>query len=980
MANKKIENKDLIADNLLQPTIKEFEELLKVVNLTQTALEELLKQSLKNAKSKPYDGYANLKDIASGIEDVDKAVEGLTKAEKERLRIIAEVNKATQKSQKSFEELEKQLIDQKKALSDLAKEQRKEGADIDSIVKKRVQLKAQILATTTAIRNEQKEIRKGLELQGKSNELKGKEALERAILQEQIKAEAKALREEAKERAGLLSKYQQESKRLNDLRKQYKELALTNKSNTKEGKALLKQVKALDGKLKALDKSVGQSQRIVGEYEKAWKGLKQEIKTFVTIGFVFKILEGLANAFKMNTEGAGELEKMMGRVTVALAVVVNRFIKALPIVSNVFTDWKNGLKRDWIDLQLSFQESPFGSAEKVAKLKKELAGIAPPSGADWADFFAVFEGTGDEIEDLVAKNDKLIDATRLYREEVIRLRNEQSKLITKEAELEIISGDNTRSLKERRDATVELQGVQQQLNDKEIEIAKGALVLAKLAEKVRVGDLSAKEDVSQKTRELAEAEVKAEIDKQNAIKELRDIDSDDIERRLDFLIDIGDKQKTSNDAIIADETKTFAEREKARIDNQRIESELFAKANAELNRATTSEIDLNELKKESDNALIADKSKNAGLNDRLVGRVLELIRDDIDFTREQIEGKKDLNEAESDSNLTKEESILLEEALIKSKKKGADLDAILLELSEKTLQSEIDNLNLKIALLKKGSEAEIQAQKDLNAKLLEQQQNKADKEEAIEAKKQERLAELAQLGVDSVKQFAQKSFDNTTANIDREISALEQRENTLRALAEKGVENVENNLAIEQKKRAELEAKRAQAVRRQQNIELGLSVLETYSNKVSQGDKNALGSTIADTSLLLSFISSLPAFYEGAERVGDELSPALSGKDGHIVRVDGDERILNPTHSKMIPKNISNLELATMAQMSSKGLSPARTQDNSEVVKELRELKTAIENKPVYDFKYDDVKKAVADVVESKGRRETNWRRNSDFF
>ena len=309
-----------------------------------------------------------------------------------------------------------------------------------------------------------------------------------------------------------------------------------------------------------------------------------------------------------------------------------------------------------------------------------------------------------------------------------------------------------------------------------------------------------------------------------------DIDSDDIERRLDFLIDIGDKQKTANDAIIADETKTFAEREKARIDNQRIESELFAKANAELNRATTSEIDLNELKKESDNALIADKSKNAGLNDRLVGRVLELIRDDIDFTREQIEGKKDLNEAESDSNLTKEESILLEEALIKSKKKGADLDAILLELSEKTLQSEIDNLNLKIALLKKGSEAEIQAQKDLNAKLLEQQQNKADKEEAIEAKKQERLAELAQLGVDSVKQFAQKSFDNTTANIDREISALEQRENTLRALAEKGVENVENNLAIEQKKRAELEAKRAQAVRRQQNIELGLSVLDKYSN------------------------------------------------------------------------------------------------------------------------------------------------------
>jgi len=87
MANKKIQNKDLIADNLLQPTIKEFEELLKVVNLTQQSFEELLKQSLKNAKAKPFDGYANLKDISKGIEDVDKAVEGLTKAEEEQLKL-----------------------------------------------------------------------------------------------------------------------------------------------------------------------------------------------------------------------------------------------------------------------------------------------------------------------------------------------------------------------------------------------------------------------------------------------------------------------------------------------------------------------------------------------------------------------------------------------------------------------------------------------------------------------------------------------------------------------------------------------------------------------------------------------------------------------------------------------------------------------------------------------------------------------------
>ena len=904
MANKKIENKDLIADNLLQPTIKEFEELLKVVNLTQTAFEELLKQSIKNAKSKPFDSYANLKDIAGGIEDVDKAVEGLTKAEKERLK------------------LEQQL---------------------------------------KTLRTEQ----------AKDNE----------IIKQQIVAERRQLREQAKERAGLLSQYQQESKRLNDLRKQYKELAIAEKENTKEGKALLKNIQALDKRLKEIDDSVGQNQRSVGKYTDALKKLDGTLGKIAGASVVLKVLEGFASAFQSNSRTGAELEKLFGRLTVTISVLVSRFADGIPVLKSLFSDFVNGIKRDVLEFQLSFAKAPLiGNDERAKEIQKELDALAKDSGKSLSDLSKSFEGVGDEIAKTVAKNDKLIDTTLAYRLEIAELVKQQSKLLEEEAKLEVASGDNTISLEERKTATEELLLVQQNLNNLEIKIAQKELDLANQRVSTFKDDIGAREEVAQATLALETAKAKAVTDTANATKEARDIESDIIERNLDFLIDDFDRRKTINERIIADETFTFAERRALLVETRRLNEQAFKDQQEEINELAKTKLDFDKLVTMTDSKEIAGIIAKSGLSDRLAGRALEIIKERIQFNQDLFESERDLDKVESDSNLTKEESILLEEALIKSKKKGADLDAILLELSEKTLQSEIDNLNLKIALLKKGSESEIEAQKELNAKLLEQQQNKADKEESIEAKKQERLAELAQLGVDSVQQFAQKSFDNTTANIDREISALEQRESTLRALAEKGVENVENNLAIEQKKRAELEAKRAQAVRRQQNIELGLSVLETYSNKVSQGDKNALGSTIADTSLLLSFISSLPAFYEGAERVGDELSPALSGKDGHIVRVDGDERILNPTHSKMIPKNISNLELATMAQMSSKGLAPARKQDNSEVVKELRELKTAIENKPVYDFKYDDVKKAVADVVESKGRRETNWRRNSDFF
>jgi ssDNA-binding Zn-finger/Zn-ribbon topoisomerase 1 len=140
-----------------------------------------------------------------------------------------------------------------------------------------------------------------------------------------------------------------------------------------------------------------------------------------------------------------------------------------------------------------------------------------------------------------------------------------------------------------------------------------------------------------------------------------------------------------------------------------------------------------------------------------------------------------------------------------------------------------------------------------------------------------------------------------------------------------------------------------------------------------------LASTVRDTSLLLSFINSLPAFYEGAERVGDELAPTMKGKDGHIVRVDGDERILNPTHAKMIPKNMSNFELARLGQMADKQAN-VTVSDNSQVVRELRELKQAIESKPVYDFQYDAVRDAVISVSEKKGKIERRIKKNSSFF
>ncbi len=76
------------------------------------------------------------------------------------------------------------------------------------------------------------------------------------------------------ERQKTLTVYQQESKRLNELRNNYKNLAIQNKENTREGRNMLREITALDKKLKDIDNRVGQNQRSVGKYTDAWKGLR----------------------------------------------------------------------------------------------------------------------------------------------------------------------------------------------------------------------------------------------------------------------------------------------------------------------------------------------------------------------------------------------------------------------------------------------------------------------------------------------------------------------------------------------------------------------------------------------------------------------------------------------------------------------------------------------------------------------------------
>lgn len=118
----------------------------------------------------------------------------------------------------------------------------------------------------------------------------------------------------AKEKLGLVSAYEKESKRLNELRKQYKNLAVSEKGSSKEAKALLIQITALDTKLKAVDRTVGQSQRNVGNYTGAFQKLGSTLRTGLGIAGITLGAAAIGRAFKNSFNRIREFDKELNNI------------------------------------------------------------------------------------------------------------------------------------------------------------------------------------------------------------------------------------------------------------------------------------------------------------------------------------------------------------------------------------------------------------------------------------------------------------------------------------------------------------------------------------------------------------------------------------------------------------------------------------------------------------------------------------------
>ena len=139
-----------------------------------------------------------------------------------------------------------------------------------------------------------------VKLVNKLNQASEKQAKNNARTKVRIQERNKALKQQAREELKLVGAYEKQSRTLNSLRKQYKDLLVQGKGNTKQARLLAKEVQNLDKKLKSVDAAAGQYQRNVGNYgNKLRSGFQSLMGAVGVTAGITGIVRGLRGAISV---------------------------------------------------------------------------------------------------------------------------------------------------------------------------------------------------------------------------------------------------------------------------------------------------------------------------------------------------------------------------------------------------------------------------------------------------------------------------------------------------------------------------------------------------------------------------------------------------------------------------------------------------------------------------------------------------------
>ena len=828
--------------------------------------------------------------------------------------------------------------------------------------------------------------------------------------------------------------YSKLSKTLNDLRKKYKDLAVTNQQNTQEAEDLLNEITKLDKKLKDVDATVGQHQRNVGNYEGAAANLKKELRELTR---ALQNMESTDPRFQEMTQRAGELKDQISDTSAVIKATAGSGVENLAgAISNLGTIGVSAFQGVEGAMALMGVESEnvqktimrmtallnLGQAFKELggigdKIKEIRAGIVAFGSKGMQAFqgltsagkaFAV-GGIGLVIAGLgllIANWDKLTGKEKFNYEEFKK--NQALKLEILKAQQEALDKQYNTISKSSDDA---VKGI-----NREIEIAE---LQGKSTTKLYEDRARLIQQTSQKAIEATEAERQSIKDRVALIGST--ISEEYYLKAKARLEDEKEEMSDFNRRALANEVRLF-ETKKALVDRA---YELKAFRDSEFDKAEAAEDELKimKLKKAKE---ISDKLKAQRKQDeeelkryrkeaiRLTG---DIQRTDVEIEVQNIKEKyerrialakklkKGVEEIEiammneiNNIYIQKLNEQLQEEMNMRQEMKNnrirleneawADFEALSEERYRLTLsdqEKEMRDLDEwyyeKKEMHKDNQEAlndieilYLNKRNDINNKYQKEQDDKdKEVEDKKKAQRQKEIEEAQKTAQDLTNIFVEQS-NKRIAQIDKEIDAAQKQADYLKALAEEGNISASESLAEQERLITELNRKKADEERKQRLVELSNTVYQTYQGYAKEDPKTALQKTIRDTTLLQAFINSLPGFEKGTEDTG--IGGNVDGKGGFHAILHPHERVIPKSLNEQIG-NLSNEELTKLASNYHNGKLINGDVAHSSLsfalmISELRDLKQAIINKPETNIELGRITQSAMEIVQNTKVKNTN--------
>lgn len=837
------------------------------------------------------------------------------------------------------------------------------------------------------------------------------EAKELEILKQKKALIIKQNKEEAKEALGLTSEYQKRSKRLNELRKKYKDLILVEGKATKETKKLHKEINQLDKELKEVDSNVGQFQRNVGNYSDAVNNAGDAIKGFTAGAVVGASLDKISSGFESSKGAMMGLKEQFAPVLAFFQVFGDSLARTFSVLMSNLQILV--LKFDKFNINMSLMGANIrgiftDTSKEVDELNTKLNAVQSELNIlgqqqNW-DLSDIWDNFGEKVANATKAMQDQIKSMKVYQNEIQKLNKQLLLLSNQEERLRNQAEDNTLSFQKRQDALAKTIETSSKRVSTAIKIAEKDLEQAKKALNVDIqteGTFKNYEEVVKLNQqykfdleEVREAELALLQARQDALnvelenskirrENLRDI----MEQSLDVVIDGADNQKTINERIIADDKKSFDARMKLLEETKKLQEDVLLKEVKLIEDFSKTRIDINDLIATSDAVLLDKKLKGLQLDETTRIRLLGVIRD-------QRTANQDLLEAERDLREEQQERIDLERLIILQKKQ---LNRETIQEEEKfekdLLEMEIENLRRRLKLSEEGSTERLEIEAELNEKLLELQQQRLEAEQKAEEdakalKEKEMMQEqqlrdaqvdLAITSLDKINEAYKNALQERKNELKEQIDAQKNAVSQQEQLANSGLRNT---LAEEQRLLADRQKEMAKMKRKEAITNAVSSIWEAYKAYLNSEDPSeALPKAVADVGKLQAITSALTlTFADGGITPDSQVLKGSSHARGGInIEAEGGEAIFSQKHTQnlgygnfkdlqkmlnfnKLPNNFFKQNRENIEGVAMVGMIDTRN--------ELNDIKKAILNKPTQTI---DVKGLMMrETVTKGGKRQIN--------